>query len=216
MVDTLPAWKGPSMYRIGRLTMVKTTLLTMPIYTAISIHMPHWLQKALVRISKSFLWSGTDVVQGGKCLVAWSHVARPLDLGGLGVLDLNLMGRALRLRWLWLSRPDHLGSPTTSQGPAPPKRSSRLPFAALWVAATPLSFGTTHGWKVAASPISHELVAVVAPRAWKRSVVVVLTNGTWICDIAGPLTVPILVRYLQIRQRLEGVTLDLGTDDQVQ
>jgi hypothetical protein len=57
---------------------------------------------------------------------------------------------------------------------------------------------------------------VVAPRAWKRSVVVVLTNGTWICDIAGPLTVPILVRYLQIRQRLEGVTLDLGTDDQVQ
>jgi hypothetical protein len=94
------------MYRIGRLTMVKTTLLTMPIYTAISIHMPHWLEKALVRISKSFLWSGTDVVQGGKCLVAWSHVARPLDLGGLGVLDLNLMGRALQLRWLWLSRPD--------------------------------------------------------------------------------------------------------------
>jgi hypothetical protein len=48
----------------------------------------------------AYLWLGTKVIQNGKCLVAWDHVQRPLPLGGLGVLDLRLMGVALRLRWL--------------------------------------------------------------------------------------------------------------------
>jgi hypothetical protein len=85
------------MHKSGRLILVKTTLSAMPIYMAIRIHLPPCLQKALVTISKAFLWFNTDVVQGGKCVVAWSRVARPQDLGALGVLDLNLMGRALRL-----------------------------------------------------------------------------------------------------------------------
>jgi hypothetical protein len=38
--------------------------------------------------------------------VAWDYVQRLLSLGGLGVKDLELMGRALRLRWLWLQRID--------------------------------------------------------------------------------------------------------------
>jgi hypothetical protein len=38
---------------------------------------------------------------GGHYLVQWAKVLRPKDLGGLGVLDLDLFGRALRLRWLW-------------------------------------------------------------------------------------------------------------------
>jgi hypothetical protein len=31
-------------------------------------------------------------------------VQKPLYLGGLGVLDPEIMGRALRTRWLWLKR----------------------------------------------------------------------------------------------------------------
>jgi hypothetical protein len=76
----------------------------MAIYTAINLHFPPWLQKVLVKIFKAFLWSGMETIQGGKCMVAWSRVTRSVTLGGLGVLFLNLMGRALRLRWLWLSR----------------------------------------------------------------------------------------------------------------
>jgi hypothetical protein len=45
-------------------------------------------------------------VHGGKCLVVWDKVQRPLELDGLRVHDLKLMGRALRLRWLWFSRTD--------------------------------------------------------------------------------------------------------------
>jgi hypothetical protein len=56
--------------------------------------------KVLEKIFKAFLWTGIDVVDGGKCLVAWGWVQQPMHLGGLGVLDLQLMGIAMRVRWL--------------------------------------------------------------------------------------------------------------------
>jgi hypothetical protein len=61
-----------------------------------------WLHKALQRIMIAFLWTGTNVLQAGKCLASWKQVQRPLQLEGLGVLDLKLFSIALRCRWLWL------------------------------------------------------------------------------------------------------------------
>ena len=34
-------------------------------------------------------------------MVKWSKVMKPKNFGGLGILDLDLFSRALRLRWLW-------------------------------------------------------------------------------------------------------------------
>jgi hypothetical protein len=51
----------------------------------------------MTKIFTVFLWTNTEVAHGGKCLVAWSRVQRPLHLGGLGVMDFNLLGQALRL-----------------------------------------------------------------------------------------------------------------------
>jgi hypothetical protein len=50
----------------------------------------------------TFLSMSTDMVQARKCLVTWKRVQRPLQLGGLGVMDLDLLSIALRTRWLWL------------------------------------------------------------------------------------------------------------------
>jgi hypothetical protein len=41
------------------------------LYTAINLELPPWLLKAFDKIRKGFLWTETDEVQGGKCLVAW-------------------------------------------------------------------------------------------------------------------------------------------------
>jgi len=48
------------------------------------------------------LWKGAADANGGHCLVRWAKTNRPKKFGGLGILDLELFSRALRLRWLWL------------------------------------------------------------------------------------------------------------------
>jgi hypothetical protein len=98
MVDRLPTWKGKLLKRSDRLTMIKTTMSTGHIYTLISIKMTAWVHKAMEKVMKEFLWTGSDVIHVGKCLVAWPKVQRPLCLGGLGVLDLQSMGVALWVR----------------------------------------------------------------------------------------------------------------------
>jgi hypothetical protein len=65
MVDRLPTWKGRLMHR--RLSWIKTTLVAIPIYTAINHELPAWLLKAFVKIFNALLWTGTEVVQGRKC-----------------------------------------------------------------------------------------------------------------------------------------------------
>jgi hypothetical protein len=86
MAGNLPAWKGRLLHHSGCLTLIKTTLVAMLVYTAISIELPPWLRKAMESIMKGFLWNGSEVVQGGKCLVAWAWVQWPRHLGSLGVI----------------------------------------------------------------------------------------------------------------------------------
>jgi hypothetical protein len=56
---------------------------------------------------KSFLWCGTDVVQGEVFGgMEQGVVAAGFGGGGLGVMDLDLFGMALHMRWFWLSCTD--------------------------------------------------------------------------------------------------------------
>jgi hypothetical protein len=53
------------MNKTGRLTLIKTTLTAMPIYTPINLELQIWLLKGMTKLMKGFLWSGTEVAQGG-------------------------------------------------------------------------------------------------------------------------------------------------------
>jgi hypothetical protein len=106
VADKQPAWKGGLLHSSGRLTLIKMTLCVVPIYTSISVSLPGWLLKAIQRIMKAFLWSGTAVVQNGACIMSWSRVQRPLSCGGLEMPELKLLGIALGARWLWLHHAD--------------------------------------------------------------------------------------------------------------
>ena len=44
--------------------------------------------------------------KGGHCIVAWTKVCLPKQLGGLGISNLQSLGWALRMRWLWLKKTD--------------------------------------------------------------------------------------------------------------
>lgn len=79
----------------------------MPIFQLIAIDTPKWIEKALDKLRRSFLWSGSDKTSGGKCLVQHA-VCSPRKFGGLGTLSFQQQRRALKMCWLWQqwSNPD--------------------------------------------------------------------------------------------------------------
>jgi hypothetical protein len=100
MADRLPSWKAGLMARAGRTTLAKVTPSAIPIHISIAVK----VQPGALKDIDGLGWAGSGKVAGGRCLVAWSKITRPSELGDLGVLDLTTMGYALRLRWAWLSR----------------------------------------------------------------------------------------------------------------
>lgn len=81
---------------VGRIVMVRSVLSVIPAYLLIAIDVPKWVIKKIGKIRRAFLWKGRKEVNGGSCLVAWEKMTRPLDLGGLGIPNLHILG--------WLSK----------------------------------------------------------------------------------------------------------------
>lgn len=97
----LKSWDQSHMNLDGRLIMVKHVLSAMVVFQMISIDQPGWLLKGVDKLRRGFLWEKKEKASGGKCLVNWSAVCRPLEFGGLGIHNLQMQGTALRMRWLW-------------------------------------------------------------------------------------------------------------------
>ena len=108
IANKLPGWKASLMTLAGRTVLVKSVLTAIPIYILVAIKVPKWFLRAVDKIRRGFLWTGRQRANGGCCLVAWEKVMRPLDLGGLGIHNLEVLGWALQMRWLWMekTRPD--------------------------------------------------------------------------------------------------------------
>ena len=98
----LPTWKGRLLSKIGRLRLVNAVLTSIPVHFLTVFPLQKWALKKIDRVRRSFLWKGAADANGGHCLVRWAKTNRPKKFGGLGILDLELFSRALRLRWLWL------------------------------------------------------------------------------------------------------------------
>jgi hypothetical protein len=181
-----------------------------PIYTLISIKVPTWVHKVMDKIMKVFLWVGSDVVQAGKCLVAWPKVQRPLCLGGLGVLDLQSMGISLRMRWLWLQRVN-----TTHPWSSMPVEEDMV-TKSFFKASVRWEIGKGDCIKFWSDSWLHDqsitdifpqlVTAVPARRRRDHLLGVALAGDSWIRDITGALTAPVLSQYLQLRALITDVS----------
>ena len=105
--------KGKLLNHAGQLTLV-TLLSSMPVYHLTIFPLAVWARKQIDKIRRSFLWKGEENANGCHCLVNWPTINRPKDMGGLGVLDLDKFGRALRVR----DGCDRSGVLITNLGPA--------------------------------------------------------------------------------------------------
>jgi hypothetical protein len=189
----------------------------MPIYTSISIGLPSWLLKQFQNLMRAFFWMCTNMVQSGKCLVAWCRIQRPLHLGGLGMMDLRLLGVALCARWLWL----HLTDPArawTALRVGEDSLTKAFFVASIWLQ---LGGGTTFlfwtdPWLGGAhlANLVPDLVAATS-KANRRcqTVASVLLNQSWVQDITDALTIPVIIQYIEIRQQLQQVQLAPGVAD---
>jgi hypothetical protein len=96
----LAGWQGKLLNMGGRRELVKMVPDSLPTYLLTVIKPPKKFYKDFDKLRRRSLWAGSQQLQGGKCKVSWNRVCRPLNRGGLGVVDLERFGRALRLRWL--------------------------------------------------------------------------------------------------------------------
>jgi hypothetical protein len=94
----LPGWKAELMNRSGRAVHVQFVMTERIIYTFMAVEFPLWAFKAIEKFQKGFMWKGKTEVNGGHYLLAWPKVARPKDLGGLGIQDVRQFSLTLRAR----------------------------------------------------------------------------------------------------------------------
>jgi hypothetical protein len=96
VASMLPGWKAELMNRAGRLVYGQFVMAARVIYTAMVMELPLWAIKAIEKLLRGFLWRGRREANGGHCLLAWAKVARPKELGGLGIQNIKNLGWALR------------------------------------------------------------------------------------------------------------------------
>jgi hypothetical protein len=94
----LAAWKTYMITQGGRFILVQSILSAIAIFHLMSLEPHPWVFKAIDKIRRASLWKGTETVSGGHCLVNWKSVCRLKELGGLGVMNLENMNVALRVR----------------------------------------------------------------------------------------------------------------------
>ncbi|WVZ62277.1 hypothetical protein U9M48_012041 [Paspalum notatum var. saurae] len=215
--NRLAGWKGNLLNRAGRLTLVSYVLSSMPTYHLAVFPLAVWARKRIDKIRCSFLWKGKAESNGGHCLVSWPLVSKPKALGGLGVLNLDKFGRALRLRWLWK---DWMGEDHPWKGlEMPCNRVDRLFFNAS-IVVTVGDGKTAKFWHdswldgMALKNLAPHLFNLV-PRK-NKSVAWELSGENWIKTLRRKITTTVQIEeFVSLWTRLRDFQLQLDLPDSI-
>lgn len=97
----IEGWQGRLVTVAGRRELVRSVITSQPVYLMTVMKPLKKFIKEIDKLRRRFLWAGDGELTCGKCKVAWPTVYLPTKNGGLGIKDLDLFSRALRLRWMW-------------------------------------------------------------------------------------------------------------------
>ena len=189
----------------------------MPTYHLTVFPLAAWAKKKIDKIRRSFLWKGEENANGGHCLVNWPTVRRPKDLGGLGVIDLDRFGRALRLRWLWQEWVDDYKPWNDSELPC--SDDDRLLFNSSIIITLGDGAKTRfwhHNWLDGQAPryLAPNLFRLVSRR--NRTVQQELRNNNWMHKLGRKITSAVHIEeFVSLWIRIQDVHLQQGVQNTI-
>jgi hypothetical protein len=107
MGKRLVSWQKIYLSKGGHLTLIKSTLSSLPTYFLSLFPLPVGIARQLERLQKDFLWDGPG--RDPKIhLINWKTVSDPISRGRLGIKKLMVFNKALLGKWLWrFGRKEH-------------------------------------------------------------------------------------------------------------
>ena len=96
----LAAWKTQYISKGGRITLIRSTLSSLPIYHLSLFRMSQKVCIRLKRIQRQFLWGGSTLDKKIP-LVRWATVCSEKSKGGIGLKSLYKLNKALLSKWSW-------------------------------------------------------------------------------------------------------------------
>ena len=157
--------------------------------------------------------------KGDIVFLAWPRVSRPPDLGGLGIVDLQCFGYALRMRWLWQRRADDARSwhllPHELETIVEPMFMASI-YVELGDDCKALFWTDRCLQGRSISELAPCLCNAVGSRIKKqRTIAQALQGDNWIRDISGALTVQVILEYLRIWDLTRGIQLQDNQNDRI-
>ena len=96
----LASWKGNLLSIGGRLTLIKASLSSLPIYYMSLFPIPKGVAQKIIAIQRQFLWRGCNGKQGFP-LVSWKTLELPKPLGGLNIGNIHHRNMGLMFKWIF-------------------------------------------------------------------------------------------------------------------
>ncbi|RVW36959.1 Transposon TX1 uncharacterized 149 kDa protein [Vitis vinifera] len=93
MRKKLALWKRQFISKGGRITLIRSTLASMPTYLMSLLRMPRVVKLRLEKIQRDFLWGG-GALEKRPHLVKWVVVCTHKKMGGLGIRNLSILNKS--------------------------------------------------------------------------------------------------------------------------
>jgi hypothetical protein len=96
----IPPWKEKNSSSRGRLILTNSCMSTLPIYTMGFYLLPLGTHSKMDSVRAIFFWrwAGEEFRYH---MVKWPAVCRPKDLGGLGIINTQVLNECLMTKWIW-------------------------------------------------------------------------------------------------------------------
>ncbi|KAL0559838.1 hypothetical protein IC582_000218 [Cucumis melo] len=96
----LSSWKYSQLSKGGRITLINSTLESLPTYQMSVFKVPKGIAQKIEASWRNFLWNGASNGHNIS-LIRWNQIVSPKEKGGLGIHSVNSTNFALLCKWLW-------------------------------------------------------------------------------------------------------------------